>query len=319
MEHSVRSTSRPWRVWTDDALEPDDTVLVEVSTTKPSKLRGPSKERNTSDSIRVRNRVRGSRSGSDMSYISSSRSQLESFDSGSLTGDTESREQPQDRLCDNMVIGSQANSALGRCRGNLKRPLRSLSLSHYTPGSTTENSRQQSQHEDIIPQDVYVETETAIGAQNFDFVHGIPCPAITQREAEQMDNGTRMNQSLWPSPWPCMEYNDYAPSSAVQVYLDRSRSSYPSVTSQYPQNVLPSQYEHSPVYNDSTHMSGLWRQQPSHAPLPSLAAPPSPSYNIEAYDPFSRLGAASSNQEQHGLRAANSCNYPIGSNQFHAR
>lgn len=293
-------------MWSDIALEPDDTVLVQVSTTKPSK---------------IRDRARRSRSGSGMNYTLHSRPQLESFDLGSLASVTESPEQSQDRVCDNMVIESQANSALAQCSGDLKRPFRTLSLSQYAPGPITENGRPENQHEDITSQDVYKETQSAIGAQNSEFVHGIPCPTIALREAEQVENRTRMSQSLWPSPWPCMEYNDYAPSSAVQVYLDRSQSSYPSVTSQYPQNVLPSQYEHSPVSNASTHMSGLWRQQPSHVPLPSLAAPPSPSYNIEAYDLSSRLGAASLNQEQHEpeLQAANSCNYQIGLNQFHAR
>lgn len=292
---------------------------MEVSTTKPTKIRGPPKKRKISNSTRARAQARISRSDSVMSYIPSSGPQPESFDSGSLAGDTKSPEQSQDRRCDNMVIKSQANSALGRCKGDLKRPLRSLPLSQYTPGSNPENGGQQSQHEAITSQGVYMETQTAIAAQNSEFVHGIPCPAFTLREAEQMDKSTRMNQSLWPSQSPCMEYDAYAPSSALQAYLDRSQSSYPSVTSQYPQNTLPSQCEHSPVFNVSTPMSSLQGQQPSHALLPSVAAPRLPPYDIGPYDPSSSLGAAAFNQEQYELSVANFCNYQFGANRSHSR
>lgn len=292
---------------------------MEASSKKPAKVRGPSKKRKRRDSTKAQALARISRSDSVMGYTPNSGPQLESFNSGALAGDTRSPEQPQDRLCENIAISSPANSALAWCRGDLNRPLRSPSLSHYAPGSTIENGGQQSPHEAIALQDVYMETQSTMRAHDFEFVHSNPCPAITLREAEQVDNERRRYQSLWPSQSPCMEYDGYAPSSAGQVYLDRFPSSYPSVTSQYPQNFLPSPCEHSQIFKDSTHMSGLRRQQPSHDSQPSLAAPAFHSYDIEAYDPSGSCDTASFNQEHYGLPVASSCNYQIGPNDFHSK
>ena len=290
---------------------------MEVSVKKPSKRRKSSKKRKSTRSTREPARAPRSRSDVVVSRTPSSSPQ-EAPELITPISAPETEEQYQDRFSEREFVVAQENSASSMSSGDLTCPLQELSLSQYAPRSTTDNGGQRTRDEvQIAQQDVYMEMETVTEARDFGFIPRGPYAAYPIPEAEQMDNQTRMNQSLWPPQAPSTVDNSYPPpavNSVNQGYLNQPQWSYPS-----PQTIIQSPFQLSPVVNGNADLSGFQPPLPSHSPLPNLAAPPNFPDSIEAYDSSNRFPAPHINQDHHGLPNADFQPYPMGPNYFHSR
>ena len=297
--------------------------MVEVPEQRPSKRKNPRISGN-STRARVQAPDRQPRSRDDIITACTPSSSLQQSPSEFISpiGDVELRGQRQDQFYDQGFSDVQVISASVMQRGDLIHPLRPRLLSQYSSMAPIDNDGRQTQYRAQAPvtsQETYMITQPAIEPPNLEFVPRGPSFAFAVPEVSQTSDRERMKQSvLTPQPHP-IQYNSWTSPAVNQVYPSQSPWNYSLAPAQSPQSVVQNPFQRLPAGNGDLDMPRLPQQQPTHAPLPDVAASRSFSNLIDATEPANSLGTGSFDQSHHGLPADDFNGYQMDTNHFDSR